>query len=146
MRPFVEMAQAGYHALSKCASQVPIRQTQKFVGFSGVMNASFYVYIIQEVKASLTAPIKIGVSYDVERRLKYFQTCNSRELVLKTAFGPMTKVEAYAFELHLHRSLASYHLRGEWFSGKALSFILKQGVLPRKGVENAGTYLKVVTA
>jgi hypothetical protein len=89
---------------------------------SVVMN-SFYVYVVQEVKASATAPIKIGVSNDIERRVACLQTCNPRKLELKASFGPMRKLDAYDLERHMHGELARYWLRGEWYSGKALKQI-----------------------
>jgi hypothetical protein len=88
---------------------------------------SFYVYVIQEVKASATAPIKIGVSNDVERRFGALQTSNPRQLALKAKFGPMDRAGAYALERHLQSSLKNFHLRGEWYSGKALKLIFAAG-------------------
>jgi hypothetical protein len=87
---------------------------------------SFYVYVMQEVKASATAPIKIGVSNDITRRLMTAQTNNPRKLEIRLKLGPLGGAEAYDLENHLHKSIQSYRLRGEWFSGKALSLILKQ--------------------
>jgi hypothetical protein len=94
----------------------------------------FYVYIVQEVKASATAPIKIGVASNVQRRLEGLQTCNPRELKIKALFGPMSRAAAYSLEDHLHKNLAPYHLRGEWFSGKALSALAESSARP-PGVE-----------
>lgn len=84
---------------------------------------SFYVYVIQEQKASRTAPIKIGVSSNIDRRLLCLQTYNPRALEIKLRFGPMGRAAAYGFESHLQHELKPYHLRGEWYSGKALKLI-----------------------
>ncbi len=37
----------------------------------------------------------------------------------------MKKQDAYSLERHFQIELASYHLRGEWYSGKALKKIFK---------------------
>ena len=88
---------------------------------------NFYVYVIQEVKVSKTAPIKIGVSNDVERRLGALQVSNPRELAVKLRFGPMSRADAYNLERHLLTKLKHCRLRGEWFSGKALNLIFESG-------------------
>lgn len=89
---------------------------------------SFYVYVVQEHKASATAPIKIGVARNVGRRVESLQTCNPRELKIRAVFGPMSRANAYGLESHLHKSLCAFRLRGEWFSGKAMGLIAARSV------------------
>ena len=75
-----------------------------------------YVYFIQEV-IGIYAPIKIGVSKNVQERMRNIQGCNPRKLEVYAVIGPMGKAKAFNLEESLHRKFRRFHLRGEWFSG-----------------------------
>ena len=87
---------------------------------------SLYVYVFQEDRKSSKSPVKIGVSKNIDKRLAGVQNGNPRNIVLRAKFGPMSRVEAFDLEAHFHRCLSAYRIRGEWFSGKALSKILNE--------------------
>jgi len=92
-----------------------------FTTQAGDMN--FFVYFVQEVKASRSAPVKVGVTSNIKRRIKTMQTGNPRELTCRVLLGPMTKEAAFEYEGQLHGTFKRMRLRGEWFSGKLLSRI-----------------------
>lgn len=83
----------------------------------------FYVYFVQEVKVSKSAPVKVGVTCDIKRRMRTMQTGNPRELKLVVLLGPMERNEAFEYEKQLHGTFNYMRLRGEWFSGKLLARI-----------------------
>lgn len=87
------------------------------------MVSVFYVYFIQEQKASKSAPVKIGVAQDVIQRLMNIQTGNPRTLKIVATLGPFSEAQAFDLERGLHRRFKSLRLRGEWFSGKALKML-----------------------
>ncbi len=76
------------------------------------MENNGFVYII-----SCGDAYKIGVAKNPEHRLRQLQTGNSEELLLEYTEG---KINPYAVEKELHRSLQKYRTKGEWFKG--LSF------------------------
>lgn len=68
-----------------------------------------YVYL---VKDTVNNTYKIGVSKDINKRLKTLQTGNSSNLELILSF----KAEhPYRLESMLHRKFAEYRERNEWF-------------------------------
>ena len=67
------------------------------------------VYVIQ---IENTQRYKIGVTYDVRKRLSILQTGNAFELSI--VYELKTK-NARETESHLHRRFASKRIRGEWF-------------------------------
>ena len=91
---------------------------------------SFYVYVVQEVKASRTAPIKIGVTNDTAWRMSALQNGNPRKLEYRLLFGPMSRSAAFDFEGHLQSCLREFCLRNEWFSGKAMRKLLQHSKEP----------------
>jgi len=66
------------------------------------------IYFIQ---SGTSGPIKIGyTSRDINDRLKQLQTGSWEQLtIIKAIDGDI------GFEQELHRSFATYHIRGEWF-------------------------------
>lgn len=69
-----------------------------------------YVYLIQDLYNNT---YKIGVTNDLEKRMRNLQTGNTCELKLVCSF----KTEyPYRLETMLHRSLEQYREKNEWFS------------------------------
>ena len=65
--------------------------------------------------------VKIGITRDIDARVKSLQVANSTELRLvmyREAVG-----SGYSDEVRLHKECAGRHLRGEWFSSDALELI-----------------------
>lgn len=58
--------------------------------------------------------IKIGVTNDIEQRIRTLQTGNPLPIILEHI---ETKNHPYKIESYLHRIFAQYRIRGEWFSG-----------------------------
>ena len=71
-----------------------------------------YLYGISDGKM-----IKLGMSYDIKKRLKQLQTSNPKSLriVWKYYTGKCVKTAA-ALEKKLHRRCKKFRGRGEWFS------------------------------
>jgi hypothetical protein len=72
------------------------------------------LYIIQSI---LGGPIKIGVSKQVELRLKDIQRGSPFKLVAVRIIGKVPSI----IERRLHKQLEEYRLHGEWFKEEALS-------------------------
>lgn len=65
-----------------------------------------YIYFI----SYRDGPIKIGLSWNVEKRVKQIQTCLPYKIdVLAVARGPVTLEPEY------HARFAAHRLEGEWF-------------------------------
>jgi len=71
------------------------------------MRRKDHLYFIQEKG---TGYIKIGRSVDPKRRLRALQTGNGSTLKLVAVFEGQGNLET-----HLHDTLASWRLKGEWF-------------------------------
>lgn len=61
--------------------------------------------------------IKLGMSSDVNKRLKALQTSSPSELVLLWKYYiANTPKDAIKIEKMMHRSCSQFHIRGEWFT------------------------------
>ena len=70
-----------------------------------------YIYILQ--KRNIPKEIKIGVTDDIEKRLKNIQTGNSQEIIL---YYIEEREDAYKVEKKLHKFFDDYRMeKGEWF-------------------------------
>lgn len=81
-----------------------------------------YVYFIQSCDgATWSGPVKIGVSYDPERRIAKLHSTGYKHLRVRAAV-----VGSFPLERELHRRFAALRLHGEWFSpGAALVMLLE---------------------
>lgn len=70
------------------------------------------VYIVQN---GLTGPIKIGVSKNVQRRLRELQTGSARKLNLLGWFDCESIDLAFELESQLHKQFKANAMSGEWF-------------------------------
>jgi hypothetical protein len=59
--------------------------------------------------------LKVGISSTPRKRLKQMQTSNARELKLVKEYPIGNRKTTEAWELYVHKRLAEYHVRGEWF-------------------------------
>tara|TARA_B100000700_G_scaffold267699_1_gene307775 strand:- start:42595 stop:42864 length:270 start_codon:yes stop_codon:yes gene_type:complete len=70
-----------------------------------------YIYILQ--KRNIPKEIKIGVTDDIDKRLKNIQTGNSSEIIV---YYIEEREDAYKVEKKLHNFFDKYRLeKGEWF-------------------------------
>jgi len=83
----------------------------KDISIEGVSRiTSDYLYVIRE-----GFHYKIGVTGDVEKRIKTLQTANASELHLHKVVK-FEKGRAFKVERFLHVLLKDYRVRGEWFN------------------------------
>lgn len=102
-------------------------------------NTKHYVYAISDGEN-----IKIGMSNNVEKRLKSLQTSNSKDLVVvwKYYAGRQAK-DATKIEKMLHRQCKPHHIRGEWFKMEALEMV--KSFNPNRKNCSRWEYAKLVT-
>jgi len=79
-----------------------------------------YVYLIRAGDF-----IKIGHAKDPENRLAGMQTGSPHQLDLIAKMPFQTKLIAHEYELELHRRLADFHYRGEWFREKCIELAFR---------------------
>jgi len=82
------------------------------------------VYIIQQKGGE--GCIKIGVSDDVEARLKHLQTGSPYALSVIAKIIAKDKCHAICIEKSYHEKLKSYRLNGEWFNKSAIEYLRSQ--------------------
>jgi hypothetical protein len=75
------------------------------------------VYFIQKNSGA----VKIGVSSDLESRIKTLQTGNSEQLKIIAKLPFTSRKQAYDFEKFLHKKFEKHKLSGEWFKGKIIN-------------------------
>jgi len=68
-----------------------------------------YLYIL-----SCGDLLKIGVTNNIEERIKTLQTGNPQQIILEHI---EQRNEAYKIETYLHQQFQSFHVRGEWYKG-----------------------------
>ena len=71
-----------------------------------------FLYVIA---ASVTGPVKLGISVDPARRLKQLQTGHAEKLHLYHS-APARLEKARLYERLLHRDISHTKSYGEWFS------------------------------
>ena len=88
------------------------------------MRRSGHVYFIVEDDGDYhpesQSPIKVGISVDIDRRLKQLQTGNPDRLFI---LGWIPSSDYKELEKKLHRDLASKNIQGEWFRLNAYEVI-----------------------
>jgi hypothetical protein len=84
-----------------------VKRREKFPRFG-------YIYIMEDEWCKY---VKIGFAYDPEERLKSIQPCFPHRLYLKFWFRGTEKEERA-----IHRKLAEWRMRGEWFDGQLDGF------------------------
>ncbi len=81
-----------------------------------------FVYCVQERGRDAFGPIKVGRARDPRQRLDNLQVGNPVQLALYGCIGPFTDTDAARIETEIHMDMSRHRIRGEWFSGIALSF------------------------
>lgn len=97
-----------------------------------------YVYFIQEGERG---PVKIGRAKDLLKRIETLQIGNSRELKLIAKLPCQSERQAHEMEQRIHRRLARFRVRGEWFRFRALRELREikdQRRIPKGGPANRG--------
>ena len=85
----------------------------KQVGLSKARSRSDQMYVIREKGTSY---VKVGITNNVERRLRTLQTANPHDLELVYFFnGPPRTIKGYERIIHKKLKAMGRHIRGEWF-------------------------------
>ena len=80
------------------------------------MNNSFYVYIIRQPLQNRKLTFKVGLSKNVDQRLKTLQGANSSPLsIIKTFLVADNRKDALKVERKILKMLGDYNRKGEWF-------------------------------
>lgn len=88
--------------------------------------------------------IKLGMSADVNKRLKAMQTASPAELVLLWKYYiANTPADAIKIEKMLHRACKQFHIRGEWFERACIDTVNKFN--PNKQHTAKWEYAKLVS-
>jgi len=93
-------------------AQMSLAKSLTYVNKKPAVVKKHYLYAISNGQE-----IKLGMSSDINKRLKTLQTSNPSELVLLWKYYiANTPKEAINIERMLHRSCKEFHIRGEWFT------------------------------
>ncbi len=80
-----------------------------------------YLYIIQ---SSIGGPVKIGISEEVNERVRQLQHGSPFELVaIRTMAFDSTTFSAHDVEKCLHNELKGFKVRGEWFNERVINIL-----------------------
>ncbi len=93
-----------------------ISNALKGFDFDGIDD--MFVYAAQDSLGN----IKIGITSDVDRRLKELNTANSIDLEL--IFVKRAKNAGYMDETILHNKADKYHIKNEWYSSEAQEMLV----------------------
>jgi hypothetical protein len=81
-----------------------------------------YVYVIcRRLDDSLSAPCKIGIARQPDKRLRLFQTACPFPITLFATIGPMPRWAGRYVETSLRNVQSKDRLHGEWFSLEPLA-------------------------
>ena len=93
------------------------------------MNNSFYVYIIRQPLQNRKLTFKVGLSKNVDQRLKTLQGANSSPLSIIGRFLVAdNRKDALKVERKILKMLGDYNRKGEWFVSNPHEF--KMYILP----------------
>ncbi len=107
-----------------------------------IRRPSAWVYLIGLRDSQTTLPYtKVGVTGDIERRIRGMSTGLPFDIFVHALAGFSTRDEAMAAEASAHQKLSNLHVRGEWFAGQPcvhvpkirelIAHIEKAGAKPR---------------
>lgn len=121
------------HDKERAQSLIRWYQANKFFtpAQRSLANSLTYVRKTKEVKKkhylyaiSNGDQIKLGMSSDVNKRLKAMQTSSPAELVLLWKYYiANTPADAIKIEKMLHRACKQFHIRGEWFKRECIDTV-----------------------
>ena len=93
------------------------------------MTNSFYVYIIRQPLQNRKLTFKVGLSKNVDQRLKTLQGANSSPLsIIDTFLVADNRKDALKVERKILKMLGDYNRKGEWFVSNPHEF--KMYILP----------------
>ena len=93
------------------------------------MNSSFHVYIIRQPLQNRKLTFKVGLSKNVDQRLKTLQGANSSPLsIIDTFLVADNRKDALKVERKILKMLGDYNRKGEWFVSNPHDF--KMYILP----------------
>lgn len=94
------------------AAQQSLAKSLTYVKKKPAVAKKHYLYAISNGEQ-----VKLGMSGDVNKRLKALQTSSPSDLVvLWKYYIANTPADAIKIEKRLHRACKEFHVRGEWFS------------------------------
>ena len=113
----------------------------KFPPFNSMTN-SFYVYIIRQPLQNRKLTFKVGLSKNVDQRLKTLQGANSSPLSIIGRFLVAdNRKDALKVERKILKMLGDYNRKGEWFVSNPHDF--KMYILPEIELLISGLNVKV---
>lgn len=95
---------------------------------------SEYVYFIEAFNNERRSHVKIGVSNNIESRIKELQCGNHLRLALMGKIKVESRVEVFKLESAIHSKLREFNSSGEWYFvtpkeiRKAITSIRKDGL------------------
>jgi len=93
------------------------------------VSTSFYVYIIRQPLQNRKLTFKVGLSKNVDQRLKTLQGANSSPLsIIDTFLVADNRKDALKVERKILKMLGDYNRKGEWFVSNPHEF--KMYILP----------------
>ena len=93
------------------------------------VSTSFYVYIIRQPLQNRKLTFKVGLSKNVDQRLKTLQGANSSPLsIIDTFLVADNRKDALKVERKILKMLGDYNRKGEWFVSNPHDF--KMYILP----------------
>lgn len=121
------------------AAQTALANSLTYVNKKTAVVKKHYLYAV-----SNGVDVKLGMSGDVNKRLKGLQTSSSSELVLLWKYYiANTSKEAIKIEKMLHRACKEFHIRGEWFTMDCISTVNKFN--PNKNHSAKWEFAKLIT-
>lgn len=77
---------------------------------------SYYIYgVAHEERSGLDAPVKIGITGNLDGRLSAIRTGSPRRICLAFALNTRVKQTALVIEAAAHKHFSDRALEGEWF-------------------------------
>ena len=104
-------------------------------------STSFYVYIIRQPLQNRKLTFKVGLSKNVDQRLKTLQGANSSPLsIIDTFLVADNRKDALKVERKILKMLGDYNRKGEWFVSNPHEF--KMYILPEIQLLTSGLTVK----
>ena len=121
------------------AAQQALAKSLTYVRKKPIVAKKHYLYAI-----SNGDQVKLGMSGDVNKRLKSMQTASPAELVLLWKYYiANTPADAMKIENMLHRACKQFHIRGEWFEKECIDVVNKFN--PNKKHSAKWEYAKLIS-
>jgi hypothetical protein len=103
------------------AAQQALAKSLTYIKKKPAVDKKHYLYAISNGEQ-----VKLGMSSDVDKRLKALQTSSPSDLiVIWKYYVARTSKEAIKIEKMLHRACSEFKIRGEWFSMGCVDIVNK---------------------